>query len=385
MADESIAGRNYAQAHRVVGRADLREFVVSAVTASGGRLLYASEGHRAPLFIGVQSEGDATLGIMCYLFRCNPPPIAGRPTDEHRIQVRYGGERSWQDEHPVGRDVAKVDITLVLGAHPERGVFVGLDPVLYDPLPMGISVEFKDSQVAAIERSSWHVWERDNLTGVKRGARSATGLETLVGFTPDRLLDYARLERQAGLLGLDSPLRYAAAEAMAAPRAVDVQHVLEGEFGLSASDILDIIHERMRLAVAVRGGVAEHHLGAFLRSLPDIVAVERMEQDGPPDYTVTLRSGATLAIECKNVSPSPYSDGSIKVEVQKTRASKGDPAGRLYRPSQFDVLAACLYPRTRRWEFRFIRSGQLAIHRAHPGRIAPMQRLDERWSTALPP
>jgi hypothetical protein len=98
-----------------------------------------------------------------------------------------------------------------------------------------------------------------------------------------------------------------------------------------------------------------------------------------------MLSGSTLTIECKNVSPQPYGDGSTKVEVQKTRASRGDPTSRLYRPQQFDVLAACLYPRTHRWEFRFLRSTDLHMHPQYDGCIAPMQRLDERWTNSLPP
>jgi hypothetical protein len=384
VADEAIAGRTYARPHRVVGRGDLRDFLTSAVTASGGQVLFKSEAARAPLFVAAQVEEVGAFGLMCYVFRCNPPPIKGRAADEHRVQIRYGGQDRWDVDHPVGRDEAEVDTTLVLAAHPERELFIGLDPFLYDPLPMGISVEFKDADLEAIQRSTWHVWERDNVSGMRRPRRSASGLETLIGFTPERLLDYARFEHQAALLGLDPPLRFLAAEAVAAPRQADVQHVLEREFALSARDILDIIQERLRLSVAVRGGVAEHHLGDFLRTLPYVSDVERMEQDGPPDFTITMRAGARLTIECKNVSPKPYSDGGTKIEVQKTRASKGDPTGRLYKPDQFDVLAACLYPRTRQWEFRFIRSTELLMHDEHPGCIAPMQRVDERWSSWLP-
>jgi hypothetical protein len=323
---------------------------------------------------------------MCYLFRCNPPPITRRPADEHRIQIRLGGERHWLQEHPVGRDIAKVDTTLLLGVHPEHRLFIGLDPFLYDPLPMGISVEFKEAHVQSIQHASWHVWERDTVTGVRRPPRSASGLETLVGFAPSRLIDYARFEHQASLLGLDPPLRFSAATAIAPLQPRDIQHVLEREFHLSAAEILDLIHARMRLSVAVRGGVAEHHLGLFLRGVPGVASATPMDQDGPPDYIVDLQAGGSLSVECKNVSPSPYANGTTKVEVQKTRASKGDRTSRLYKPQDFDILAACLYPRTGRWEFRFIRSRYLVPHAEHPACIAPIQRLDgPHWSALFPP
>ena len=73
----------------------------------------------------------------------------------------------------------------------------------------------------------------------------------------------------------------------------------------------------------------------------------------------------------------------MKVEVQKTRATRDDPAGRLYRPDQFDVVAACLYSPTRSWDFRFIRAARLDRHAAHPDRLAATHRIDGRWSSTL--
>jgi hypothetical protein len=36
-----------------------------------------------------------------------------------------------------------------------------------------------------------------------------------------------------------------------------------------------------------------------------------------------------------------------------------------------------------RWEFRYKRSRHLARDRNYPDRIAPIQRIDESWSTTL--
>ena len=35
-------------------------------------------------------------------------------------------------------------------------------------LPIGISIFFKDAEIKAAGRTGWHVWERDNLSGVRR-------------------------------------------------------------------------------------------------------------------------------------------------------------------------------------------------------------------------
>lgn len=383
-ADELIADRAHARSYRVAGRQDVHEFLRDAVTASGGKLLFASPATRAPVYLGVQGAGDERLGLLCYPFRCTKRMTRNRPADEHRAQIRYGAEETWAVEHWLGRDVASVDTTLVLGVHLEEGILIGLDPLLYDPLPMGISIEFKDAEVEAARASGWHVWERPTRPGVRRGrARAAEGLETIIAFGPARLLDYARLERQASALGLDPPLRQKAALVAASGSAREpVRHLLEHEFSLSDAEILDIISQRSRLRTAVAGGVAEYHLWVQLLDDPSVRAAVPMDQDGPPDVVVTLHDGSTISVECKNASLQPYADGSAKVEVQKTRASKGDPGSRYYTLDQFDVLAACIWS-GRRPTFRFRAARNLTPHKDFPGRIAPMQRIDVTWSSTV--
>lgn len=384
-ANDLIADRAYARSYRVSGRQDVHEFLCDAVGDSGGKLLYASSSTRAPVYLGVQGAGDERLGLLCYPFRCTKRMTRNRPADEHRAQIRYGAEATWAEEHWLGRDVASVDTTLVLGVHLEEGILVGLDPLLYDPLPMGISIEFKDAEVEAAQTSGWHVWERSTRAGTRRGrARTAEGLETIVAFAPTRLLDYARLERQASALGLDPPLRQKAALVAAAGNSdrEPVRHLLEQEFSLSDAQILDIIAQRSRLRTAVAGGVAEYHLWVHLLDDPSIRAAVPVDEDGPPDVVVTLHDGSTISVECKNASLQPYADGSAKVEVQKTRASKGDPGSRYYAKDQFDVLAACIWS-GRRPTFRFRAASDLTPHKDFPGRIAPMQRIDMTWSDTV--
>lgn len=385
----SVAGRLLPRVYPVAGRADVHEFLLGAVRASGGTVLYASSPKRVPVYLGLEDVSKQRLGLMIYPFRMTRLRTRNRPTNEIRGQLRYGAEESWTDDHFVARDVAGVDTTLLLGVYPDEDFLVGLDPVLYDPLPLGISVYAKDENAATVRQLSWAVWERTNRPGLRRIApRAAGGQETLVGFSPERLLDYAHFERRATELGLDPPLRYAAAvDAASKPPpgiGVDVmRHNLELNFDLSAHQILDIIQSRLRLTVAVNGGVAEYHLGVLLESDPTVSAVTTMDQDAQPDFDVLMSDGHRVLVECKNVSPEPYANGDFKVEVQKTRATSGDPAGRLYRPDQFDIVAACLYSPTRRWNFRFIRSSQLARHASHHDRLAALHRVDERWSRTL--
>ena len=345
---------------------------------------------RVPVYLGLEDASQQRLGLMIYPFRMKRVGTRNRPTDEIRGQLRYGAEETWPaEDHFVARDIAGVDTTLLLGVYPDEDFLVGLDPALYDPLPLGISVYAKDKNEEDVRQLGWTVWERTNRAGLRRAApRAAAGRETLIGFAPQRLLDYARFERHAGALGLDPPLRYAAAvdaASMPAPQTPGqpIRHSLELNFDLTAHQILDIIQNRMRLEVAVKGGVAEYHLGQLLQSDQAFSAVTALDQDAQPDFDVRMSDGRAVLVECKNVSPEPYANGDFKVEVQKTRATSGDPAGRLYRPEQFDVVAACLYSPTRRWDFRFIRSSQLERHPAHQDRLAATHRVDERWSQTL--
>jgi hypothetical protein len=383
----SEAGRSYAHSYQGVLRRPHHAFIERAVTLSGGRVLASSGPNRAPLSLGVEGKDGERLGVCAYVFMANRKETRNRPQDEHRLQIRYKdvNNRAWREkEHPVGFDPLGVDVTLVIGAHLDAGLIIGLDPILYDPLPLGISVFFKDAEVDEAARSGWHVWERDNISGVRRqDPRTAFGVETLIALAPDRLLDYVRFERTAQALRLDPPLRFRAAQDAAAPAPPSSLHTLEREFALPGEEILDIIRERPRLGMAVRGGVAERHLHRILEADASVLDLRLGQQEGPPDFFVDLHARERVTVECKNASPTTYADGTPKVETQKTRASKGDPKSRLYEPSQFDIVAACMYGPWGRWEFRYKRSELLDRDATFPDRIAAIQRVDSTWEETI--
>lgn len=93
--------------------------------------------------------------------------------------------------------------------------------------------------------------------------------------------------------------------------------------------------------------MAEYHLENLLDHAPDVAAVERLDVYAMHDFNVTtMTDGRQLRLECKNASPKTSPSGTFKVEVQKTRASEGDPASRFYPADGFDVVAACLFSPT---------------------------------------
>ena len=375
-----LAGRLYVPKLYRVNRE--RQAVVDvlerAVVASGGRVVYSSfrEQQVAPVYLGAEDGQGRRYGMLIYPFTTTRVATTNRPAGEHRAQVRFGDPVRARDEvNRVARDVAGVDVTLVLTVDAEREFIVGLDPLVYEDLPMGISVYYRDRHIEAAAEHGWAVWERRKTGGRRR--ESWEGLETLVGFGPERLLDYVRFEARATALGLDPGLRATLAETFTSPSG---PHDLEVLFGVDAATILDIVETNFRLGVAVRGGVAEHHLHRLLRDDPAVVGVRAIDADGQPDFEVDLSNGRRVLVECKTASQARYADGDFKVEAQKTRDSG---AGRKYSFDQFDVLAACLFSATGRWEFRFRWAVDLAPWPQDPSRMAAIQRIDSSWVSTL--
>jgi len=393
------AGRTYFKTYRTVGRQDVRWALLDALMSipeAEVRILFASPDDVAPIYVGLELFGTQRIGLLFYPFRSNRRLTANRPSDENRLQIRYGGEASWhQTEHTLASDMAGIETSIVLGVDPESGHFVGLDRSLYDPLPMGISFEYKQEYVEAARESGWYVFERENVPGSRRGEpRSRTGLETVVVFQPEKILHFIHLERRAQRLNLDSPLRYKLAESLGGASLHELseiggstgafgRHDLEDAFAMSSNQILDLLSSANRLEVAVRGRVAEWHLEQQLMSTRGIQDVVPLDLDGQPDFEISIRGGYRFRIECKNCSPRMTAKGQARVEVQKTRASKGDPTSRYYDFSHFQVVATCLFPVTGRWEFLFKRSEDLKPHKDHSHKIAAMQTVDDSWSPDL--
>lgn len=376
-----LAGRLYIpKLYRIQAeRSRVVDVLERAVVESGARVVYSSfrDQQVAPVYIGAEDKSGRRYGLLIYPFTTTRRETRNRPAGERRTQIRFSDPVRTRDEvNPVAQDVAGVDVTLVLAVDPEEEFIVGLDPLIYEDLPMGISVYYHDRHVEAARESGWAVWERVKRGGTRRP--SWEGLETLVGFRPHRLLDYVRFEAKASALGLNPALRQTLAETFAATESEP--HRLEAFFDLDAATILDIIESNFRLGVAVRGGVAEHHLAAALASDSAVAAVQPIDEDGRPDFEVELRDGRSLLVECKTASAKRYANGDFKVEVQKTRDSG---AGRKYSYDQFDVLAVCLFSATGLWEFRYRWTSDLQQWEQDTSRISAIQRVDATWVSSL--
>ena len=364
----------------------LLAFLLEGLQGAGCRIIRATEPDAAPFRISFETPSAERIGIVCYAFLANRRLTKNRPADEHRFQVKYGAKdggllRPWQD--PFG-----LYTTLFMGINPDGGFFVGADPAMHSPSKLFISVEFKHADVETVLADGWHAWERE-----KKQSPYSDPVEVLVGGTRPRLLDYIRFERMAQ--GLDQGHRQLLAEKVAAGEAFtptlaatavpapkpEAVHELAREFEMGESEVLDLIASARRLKMAVRGWVAEEKLVGVLKDLPGVSGCQRLDEEGGPDVSLSFRGSRPLTIQCKNALRKRMADGTVRLDFQKTRASKADPCTRYYRPEEFDLVAACLHSVTERWEFRYALPRTLDPHQKCPGRLSQGVKIDTRWKT----
>lgn len=374
--------------------------MVNALESQGCHILHRPSPTQAPFRITFETPEGERMGIVAYAFLANNRTTKNRPSDEHRFQIKYGGDLTglhnfWQD--PFG-----LYTTIVVGINPELGIFVAVDPVLHSPTRFSVSVEFKDSHIDSIRRDKWCAWERERRAGEpnahkKRATRilSEEGdplFEVLVGGVPEQFLRLVRFEREAfseapgerhfiaDHFAENGPANNSTRRISAPPDvASDRIHALAREFALPESKVLDLIAERRMLKMAVRGSVAEEHLIDVLRTVPGVLKCERLLDDRGPDVEV-LYGSIRLTVECKNSSRVRTAEGYEKIDFQRTRAAKSDPCSRYYKPEEFDLVAACVHAVTERWEFKFAPTQELDPHRACEGRLSSNVRLDRRWT-----
>lgn len=355
----------------VLRRAPVVDLIHQAIESAGGHILLPADPRSAPFEIRVRTPADETVDLVCYAFTANKYRQSGRPTDEHRFQLKYGSDT--KGYHQLYIPKRPSEVTLMFGVHLEENLFIACDPEMHRWTRFFRSVEFKSADLQIARQRGWHGWERERST-VRRKLimpRESFLTEVLLAFRPENFLRYVAFERVA--TGLDPGERLLLVEKMGlapAQRKTDA-HPLERELGLSAHQILDLIGGAFRLHAAVRGSAAEHHLGEHLRSISEIKKVRSIDEDGKPDFEIRMRHGERTLVECKNVLRKLSKTGSPRIDFQKTRVSKANPCSRYYRPEQFEILAACLHPVTEKWEYRFCRTADLSGHKTCNGHLDP--------------
>ena len=349
----------------------LLNFVTEALIARGCVIVHGSQPNRAPFYIVFETPNGDRQGLLVYAFFANSKITKHRPDDEHRFQIKYGG--NLKGVLDVGLDPSLLVTTLFIGIDPTHKIFIAADPLMNNPSPMSRSIEFKAEHVELIRSHGWAIWERDRRPGKSKTRPTAAiedyRTEVLIGGKQERMLDLIALERLAR--GLDPGERHLVADKMASMKATTnvSQHAILKEFGVSPDALFDLIEGAGRLKMAVRGWVAEQHLHDALKGIQGVTECIRLEEDGRPDISLRWKGGAPILIECKNTLRTTYADGRPKVDFQKTRAAKGNPCSRYYRPEDFPILAACLHSVTESWDIKFALTKELEPHKTCVGRI----------------
>jgi hypothetical protein len=364
-------------------REPLIDFFIEGLAKAGCSILHRPEPRLAPFRIVLETPWQDRIGIILYAFRSTCRVTRNRPADESRFQVKYGPRTN--ELHPIFDDPFHLYTTLLIGIDLESGFVVSADPVIHNPTRFYISIEYKNADAELSLKSGWHFWER-----AKRNHEEP--IEILIGCSQDRLLDLILFERAAK--NLDQGHRQLLAEQLAAGSASlrllefqqqhDVQqHALLEELAVESEALLDIIQRANRLKTAVRGWVAQHHLHHLLSRVPGVSSCEAIEEDGQPDFRMTLGDGSPIFIECKNVLRKTTAQGVPRLDFQRTRASIGDPCSRYYSATEFQVVAACLHPVSQRWEFMYKRTDEMAPHDKCTGKLSSNVLINESWTDDL--
>lgn len=155
-----------------------------------------------------------------------------------------------------------------------------------------------------------------------------------------------------------------------------IGHRVERMLNASARDILDALENGFRARADLKGKLAELFMSRHLDGLQrdDVIDhYEWFDKDGVPDFTIWFTDGTMNQLEVKNVRSGT---GPLRAETQKTRASRGDPMSRYYRVDHFEIIAACLFNATGRWDYAFARSKDLLKLPDNPDYLATMQFID---------
>lgn len=401
MSDDDVSvGEEKAFSWKVYGvsardKEPLLRFIREALEARGCIVHHVSTANRAPFHVVLDLPGGERLSVLVYAFLANSKPTKNRPADEHRFQIKYGGDLSGVID--VAVDPFGVTTTIFIGIDLDRQLFVAADPLMNSPSPMSRSVEFKTDHVTEMLDTGWAAWERERREA-KTTTRRAFELlpdirtEILIGGRKDRLLDLILMERIAQApgnekQGLDPGERHLIADKFRGlpdkAAGAQVSHKLLDELDITHEALLDLISSASRLKMAVRGWVAETHLENYLQGIEGVTECARLQGDGKPDISLRWKGGRAILIECKNVLRTTYAGGVPKLDFQRTRASKADSCSRYYMPSDFDIVAACLHPVTERWEFQFALTRDLPEHGSCPGRIDNNIRVGVGFATGI--
>lgn len=173
---------------------------------------------------------------------------------------------------------------------------------------------------------------------------------------------------------------------------VEEVHPLLAKWKVTPMDIIEAVGHGFRAQVDVKGKLAEWMLFkelVVLRAEGSIQTIDWLDADDRPDFVLKV-GRRDVVVECKNVrslAAKERKDAPIRVEMQKTRNARDGSNTRGYRTDHFDVLSACMFNRTGRWDFMHITIDGLATRPEDPSCLKVMHRVPEKpkapWRSSI--
>jgi hypothetical protein len=104
---------------------------------------------------------------------------------------------------------------------------------------------------------------------------------------------------------------------------------------------------------------------------------------GRPTLKLASATDESFGSSARTAKPLITQMATVASKFRRRERRRATPASRFYKPTQFDVLAVCLWRSNGPPRFVYRNTTDLERHAQHPDRLAVMHRIDATWATRL--
>ncbi len=185
----------------------------------------------------------------------------------------------------------------MFGVHHEMGLFVAVDPAMHSPTWFSMSIEMKEAHLDEALDVGWAAWERRRSAARRKIDAPLLNLQTeaICAFRPEFFLRY--VAGRASLQAASTPGSGSCSPTVSVGRPAYARRSSlrsgPARGGSSALGCRDPRRPRRFVPTArrgVRGSVAAHHLETVLGSAAGVTEVQRIDEDGQPDFKLRYRA-----------------------------------------------------------------------------------------------
>ena len=125
-----------------------------------------------------------------------------------------------------------------------------------------------------------------------------------------------------------------------------------------------------------RGALSEYSMYNHLKNIDSLQEVNSVPDTESFDFYINY-SNSIYRMEHKRARNTPYRNGDLKVELQKSRDSGNNKKNRFYKKNQFDIVSVDVSEHTHvENDFRFAHVGTLQCAMEFPDCVKKYQRLN---------